>query len=133
MTKPADKAAVVTLSTGHYQSMIMEHLWDENTYNKLYTCFGNKIESKLLRFLGQHKVCFTEAEEKFLNDKHYEVSNLCGLPKIHKNMIIESVINTQKSEINEIFKSNDLKLRPIIPVNNSKCPTRKINQLMDIH
>lgn len=48
-------------------------------------------------------------------------------------MIIESVINTQKSEINEIFKSNDLKLRPIIPVNNSKCPTRKINQLIDIH
>ena len=78
-------------------------------------------------------MCFTEAEEKFLNDKHYEVSNLCGLPKIHKNMIIESVINTQKSEINEIFKSNDLKLRPIIPVNNSKCPTRKINQLIDIH
>ena len=34
--KLSDKGgAVVILSTGHYQSMIMEHLLDENTYKKL--------------------------------------------------------------------------------------------------
>ena len=33
--KPADKGgAVVILSTGHYQSMIMQHLSDENTHKK---------------------------------------------------------------------------------------------------
>ena len=28
-----------------------------------------------------------EPEWKFLNDKHHEVSNFCGLPKIHKSKI----------------------------------------------
>ena len=33
--KPADKGrAVVILSTGHYQRMIMQHLLDENTCKK---------------------------------------------------------------------------------------------------
>ena len=31
--KPADKGGVVVIvSTGHYQSIIMQHLSDENTY-----------------------------------------------------------------------------------------------------
>ena len=44
--KPADKGgAVVILSTGHYQSMIMQHLLDENTYKKLDSCIDSKIQS----------------------------------------------------------------------------------------
>ena len=42
--KPAEKGgAVVTLSTGHFQSMIMQHLSDENTYKKLDSCTDSKI------------------------------------------------------------------------------------------
>ena len=42
----ADKGgAVVILSTGHYQSMIMQHLLDENTYKKLDSCIDSKIQS----------------------------------------------------------------------------------------
>ena len=48
-------------------------------------------------------MCFTEPERKFLNDIHHEVSNFYGLPKAHKAMVIESAINTQNSEIIEIF------------------------------
>ena len=72
-------------------------------------------------------MCFTEPERKFLKDKQCEVSNLNGLPKIHKSKITESAINTQNSEIIEIFEPNDLKLRPT--VENS---TRKQCQLIDI-
>ena len=72
-------------------------------------------------------MCFTEPEWKFLKDKQCEVSNLNGLPKIHKSKITESAINTQNSEIIEIFEPNDLKLRPT--VENS---TRKQCQLIDI-
>ena len=50
-------------------------------------------------------MCFTEPEWKFTNDKHHEISNFYGLPKIHKSMVIESTINTQKSEI---FEPNHL-------------------------
>ena len=42
--KPAEKGgAVVILSTGHFQSMIMQHLSDEITYKKLDSCTDSKI------------------------------------------------------------------------------------------
>ena len=122
--KPADKSrAVVIRSTG-------QHLMDENTYKKLDSCIDNKIQSILLKFLRQHKMCFTEPKWKFLNDKHHEVSSFYEPPKIHKFLIIASVINSQNNEIIEIFEPNDLKLRPI--VGGPKCPTRKLSQLIHL-
>ena len=56
------EGAVLILSTGHYQSMIMKHLLDENTYKKLSSCIDKKIQSNLLIFLRHHKICFTEPE-----------------------------------------------------------------------
>ena len=68
--KPADKGgAVVILSTSHYQSLIMEHLSDGNTSKKGF-CTDNKIQSKLLRFLRQYKMCFTEPEWKFMTQTY---------------------------------------------------------------
>ena len=49
------------------------------------------------------KMCFTEPEWKFLDDNHHKVSNFYGLPQTHKSMIIETVINTQNTEIILIF------------------------------
>ena len=108
----------------------MQHLLDENTYKKLYFCISSNIQSNTLRFLRKYKMCFTEPEWKFLNDKHHEVSSLYGLRKIHISMAIESAINTQNGEIIEIFETNDLQLRPIIGL--TKCPTRKLSQLINI-
>ena len=98
--KPAEKVgAVVILSTGHYQGMIMQHLSDGNKYQKLDCWTDSKVQGNLLRFLRKYKMCFTEPEVNVLNDTHHEVSNFSPLPKIHKSMVIESVINTQNSEI----------------------------------
>ena len=108
----------------------MQHLLDKNTYKKLDSCINKKIQSNLLRFLRQHKMCFTEPECKFLNHKHHEVSSFYRLPKIHKSTIIESAINSEDSEIIEIFETSDLKLRPVDA--GPKCPTRKPSQLIDI-
>ena len=118
------------LSTGHYQSMIMQHLSGENACKNLDSCINSKIQSDLLRFLRKYKMCFTEPGWKFLNDKHHEVSDFYGLPRIHKSIIIESAINTQNREFIEIFESNDLKLEPIVV--SPKCPKRKLSQLIDI-
>ena len=71
-------------------------------------------------------MCFTEPEWKFLCDKHHEGSNFYGSPKIHKSMVIESAINTQNSEIIEIFEPNGLKLKTIVGDPNS------VSQLIDI-
>ena len=73
---------------------------------------------------------FTEPEWKFLKDKHQEVSNLQGVPKIYKSMIIEFAINTQSSEIIEAFEPWNPKLRPII--SGPMCPTRKLSQWIDM-
>ena len=43
--KLADRGrAAVILSTGHYQSMIMQHLLDENRCKKLDFCIDSKTE-----------------------------------------------------------------------------------------
>ena len=79
----------------------MQHLLDKNSYKKLKTrlLHQQKIQSNLLRFPRKYKMCFTEPESKFLNDKQYEVSNFYVLPKIHKSMTMESAIKTQNGEI----------------------------------
>ena len=42
--KPGDKwGAEVIVLTIHYQTMIIEHLLDENVYKKLDSCTDNKI------------------------------------------------------------------------------------------
>ena len=47
--KPADKGGgIMILLTGHYQSMIVQHLSDENTYKILDSCIDSKIQSNLL-------------------------------------------------------------------------------------
>ena len=46
--KPANKEeAVLILSTGHYQSMIIQHLLDQNKYKNPDTCIANKLHSEL--------------------------------------------------------------------------------------
>ena len=69
-------------------------------------------------------------EWKFLDGKLHEVRNFDGLPKIHKPKITESAINSQDSEIIDIFELNNLKLRPT--ENGPKRPTRMISQLIDM-
>ena len=55
--KPTNKGgAVVVLATGRYQSMIMQHLLDENTKKIADSYFENKMQSNRLRFLRQHRV-----------------------------------------------------------------------------
>ena len=102
--KPAGKGrAVVILSTGHYQSMIIQHLLDENIYKKLDPCIDNTTQSNFLRFRRQYKMCFTEREWK-LQMKQHEISNFSLLSNIYKSKIIEFALNTQNSKINEASK-----------------------------
>lgn len=106
--------------------MIILHLLSQITHKNLDPCIDNKIQGSFLRFLRNHKICFTERDWKFLNDKHHEVSNFDGLPQIHKSKIKESSINSQNSEVIVIFEPNNLKLRLI--VGGPECHARKLSQ-----
>ena len=66
VTKTTDKGGVVVnISTSHVQSMVMQHLLDDNIYKKLASCINNKIQSNLLKFISQHKTCFAELTGNF--------------------------------------------------------------------
>ena len=90
-------------STGHYQNMIIQHPSDENTYKKTRRLHQQQNTELILKFLRKYKMCFTETQWKFLNDKHHQVSNFYELHKIDKSSVIESAINTQNSEIIDIL------------------------------
>lgn len=53
---------VVILLKRNYQSMVMQHLNGKNLYNNLDPCINNKIHSRLLKFIRQHKMYFTKPE-----------------------------------------------------------------------
>ena len=56
----------------------------------------------------------TEKETKYLTDFEFKTSNLYCLPKIHKSKIINEAITTQNTEIITVHPPHDLKMRPII-------------------
>ena len=128
--KPADKGgAAVVLSTEHYKTMIMQHLNDASTYKKLDLNIDMKIHKNLKKLLHKYNKCFTESEQKFLNEKSFETSDFYGLPKIHKSKVIEAAIHSQNTEVVEVREPRDLKLRPI--VGGPNCPTRRPSHFLD--
>ena len=56
--------------------MIMQHLDDTTTYQKLDFNIDMKIIKKLKKLLHKYKKSFTEPEQEFLNKKSFKTSNL---------------------------------------------------------
>ena len=123
--KPADKGgAVVVPFTEHYKILIVQHLPDTGTYKKLDLNIDIKIHKNLKKLLHKYNNCFTESEQKYLDQKSFETNNFYGLPKIHTSKVIEAAIHSQNTEVIEIREPSDLKLRPI--VGGPHCPTRSL-------
>ena len=128
--KRADKGgAVVILSKSHYQQMILEHLNDKSTYQKLDKNMDDSVIKNRSKLLKKYDQCFTKDEKKYLNEKYYETSNFYGLPKIHKSELIEKAIKLQKNTYIEQTEPEDLKIRPI--VGGPKCPTKNLSSFID--
>ena len=109
--------------------MIMQHLDDASTCKKLDLNINMKIHKNLKKLLHKHNKCFTESEQKFLNEKYFETNNFYGLPKIHKSKVIEAAIHSQNTEVVEVREPCNLKLRPI--VDGPNCPTRRLSYFLD--
>ena len=82
-----------------------------------------KIHKILKKLLHKHN-SFTESKQKFLNKNFFETSNFYGLPKIHKSTVTEAAIHSQNTEVVEIWKSHNLKLRTIVSMPN--CSKRRL-------
>ena len=120
--KPVDKGrgeggggAVVVLSTEHYKTMMMQHLDDASTYKKLDLNIDMKIHKNLKKLLHRYNKCFTESEQKFLNEKSFETSNFYVLPKIHNSKVLEAAIHSQNTEaVDQIVQQEDLVISSIL-------------------
>ena len=63
------------------------------------------------KLLHKYNKCFTESEQKFLNEKSFETSNFYGLPKIHKSKVIETIFlidKKHKGSRGQIVQQEDL-------------------------
>ena len=109
--------------------MIMQHLDDASTYKKLDLNIDMKIHKNLKKLLHKHNKCFTESEQKFLNEKYFETNNFYGLPKIHKSKVIQAAVHSQNTGVVEVWKPCNLKLRPI--TGGPNCPTKKLSYFLD--
>ena len=105
--------------------MIMQHLDDASTYKKLDLNRDLIIHKNLKKLLNKWNKYFTKSEQKFLNEKSFEISNFYGLPKIHKSKVIEAAIHSQNTEVVEVRETSGLKLRPI--AGGPNCPTRRLS------
>ena len=77
--------------------MIMQHLDDASGYKKLDMNIDMKMQKNLEKLLSKYNKCFTESEQKFLNEKSFETSNFYDLPKV-----IETAIHSQHTEVVEV-------------------------------
>ena len=121
--------AVVVLSTEHYKTIIMQHLDDASTYKILDLNIDMKIRKNFKKLLHKYNKCFTESEQKFLNEKSFKTSNFYGIPKIHKSQVIEAAIHSQNTEVVEVREPRYLELRPI--VGGPNCSTRRLSYFLD--
>jgi hypothetical protein len=129
--KEADKGgAVCIMDRAYYGNKIKEMLQDENTYSEIEQ---NKIKStmsKIKKLIKQHDQSLTDKERDYLTNFKIKVSDLYGLPKVHKSDEIKSAVQQSKSSYVQVQSPADLKFRPIVagPV----CPTSRLSHLVDI-
>ena len=89
-----------------------------------------KVFKDLKKLVAKFGNCLLKEEQHFLTKFSCSISNLYGLPKVHKSKFIKEAIQVQNSEYIKKYELPDLTLRPIVAGPN--CPTRRLSNLVDI-
>ena len=129
--KQADKGgAFVIMDADFYADKMLDHLKDEETYEKLEGNIDEKVKKKMMQLINNHAKCFTKKEQDFLTKFEQKTSNMYGLPKIHQSSAIEHEVKKSNSEYINCQAPKELKMRPIIagPVS----PTQRLSNFIDI-
>ena len=128
--KEADKGgAFVIMDTTFYKTKMDKMLSNESTYKKLPQSKEGDAKKVIEKFVKKYSRSLTEEEQKYIAAFDMNISNIYGLPKIHKSKIIIDAINTQKSEYVILEEAPDLKFRPIIA--GPTCPTSQLSAFID--
>ena len=89
----------------------------------------NRIMKKTGELANKYESLLTKAEQLYLTNISFSISNFYGLPKVHKSKQINEAIQQENNEYIKLQKPVDLTLRPI--VGRSNCLTRLFSQPID--
>ena len=129
--KEADKGAtVVIMDTDYYVEKAETILQDSESYEQIENNEDKDVMKKIKKLTSDFSKELTDHETSFLTKFEVKDSNFYGLPKIHRSSQISEAINKQRSEIINIVRPNDLKLRPIIA--GPACPTHRLSHFIDL-
>ncbi|OOZ57814.1 hypothetical protein [Solemya velum gill symbiont] len=129
--KEADKGGtIVIMDSGYYMEKVEEQLKDTKYYKELQEPIDENTMRKIQRLVSKHPNCTTEKEADFLTKFECKTSHFYGLPKVHKSSEIQKAVRQQNSEHVEVYRPNDLKLRPIVA--GPSCATHRLSEFLDI-
>ena len=129
--KEADKGgAVVIMDRDYYKSMCLSMLEDSKYYEKIQTYDSKEVMKKLETIVDKHGQKLTAKEADYLLSFNVKTSNFYGLPKIHKNQVINDKCKNSDSSYISVESPTDLKIRPIVA--GPSCETHRISYLLDV-
>ena len=129
--KEADKGGgIVIMNKDFYQKIMEEHLNDLTTYKEIELKEVPQIEKKIEKLVDKFKEELTDKERDYLKNYNTKMSNIYGLPKIHKSGIISKAIKSQRRIVITCPDPTDLKFRPIVA--GPSCPTSRLSHLIHL-
>ena len=129
--KEADKGGTVCImDRSFYCQKIKDMLQEHDTYQLIHNDQVSPTMNKIADLLKQHPNTLTDKEIDYLCNFETKISNLYGLPKVHKSDAINNAIRSSNTEYISILAPDDLTFRPIVagPV----CPTSRLSHIIDI-
>lgn len=127
--KAADKGSGVVIMNKAYYVSSMEHmLSDKNTYEEV-TMDCTTLVDKVEKFAKKWSHILTKDETAAITRQQADISEIYGLPKIHKSRTLLEAASNANSIIINSFEPPDVKFRPIVSCRN--CPTAKLCEALN--
>jgi hypothetical protein len=127
----ADKGgALLILNKNDYNSLVLTHLRDKNTYKKLSHNKDCEIINKIKQLCLTYDPCLFASEKSFLFNFIPRTSRFYVLPKIHKSNLVSDICSSLNNEFVDVnYLPSDVPSRPI--VSNVESPTSRLSYFID--
>ena len=109
----SDKGSVpVLLNKDFYQQKMLEKLYTDN-YVMLPRNVDYFIHTRVKVFTKKYEHCLTKSERLAITKFDFQPTNIYGLPKIHKSVLIKNALKSNKEPILHFPDPRDLSFRVI--------------------
>ena len=118
--KECDKGgACMIMGKQFYCEKMEELLKDETTYKEIGENIDATVHRKIKALTEKHSSELTSKEIDYLTNFEYRMSNIYGLPKIHKSQEIKEKVKEHPANCITVTQPSELTMRPIIAGHSS--------------